>query len=269
MNLVCPVCGLQLNPVGKQYVCPQNHSFDVARQGYVNLLTVQQKHSLNPGDTREQVLSRREFLEAGYYAPIAEALIETAKELGLSGQILDVGCGAGYYSAQLADALGAELTGLDISKEAVRCAAAKYKGKQWLCATAAHIPVEDGSVDLLTSLFALTLPEEFHRILKEGGYYFQVLAAEDHLLGLKRIIYDRLNFKEKNTVPELPGFVLHKSIPIRFDFTVEGAQVMNLFSMTPHVFRIGKDGAARLRETKVLSDTASCVLNVYRRQGRS
>ena len=265
MNLLCPICGMELNTEGKRYVCAQNHSYDLARQGYVNLLTVQKKHSLNPGDTREQVLSRREFLEAGYYAPIAGTLIDTAIALEISGQILDVGCGEGYYSSRLADALGAPLTGLDISKEAVRCAAAKYKGKQWLCATAAHIPVENESVSLLTSLFALTLPEEFHRILKPGGYYFQVLAAEDHLLGLKSIIYDRLNFKEKDTVPTLPGFELVKSIPIRFDFTVEGRQVQNLFSMTPHVFRIGKDGAERLRKTERLTDTASCVLNVYRR----
>ena len=269
MNLLCPICGEQLNKMDRQYRCMHNHSFDIARQGYVNLLTVQQKHSLNPGDTREQVLSRREFLEAGFYAPIAEKLMENAKELGISGQILDVGCGEGYYSAQLADALDAPLTGLDISKEAVRCAAAKYKGKQWLCATAAHIPVEDRSVSLLTSLFALTLPQEYARVLKEGGYYFQVLAAEDHLLGLKSIIYDQLNFKEKNTVPELPGFELVKSIPIRFSFTVEGRQIQNLFSMTPHVFRIGKSGAERLAQTQTLTDTASCVLNVYRRQGRS
>ena len=265
MKLLCPVCGESLQLTDKQYRCPQNHSFDVARQGYVNLLTVQQKHSLNPGDTREQVLSRREFLEAGFYAPIAETLIAQAKELGITGQILDVGCGEGWYSVQLADALEAPLTGLDISKEAVRCAAAKYKGKQWLCATAAHIPVEDGSVELLTSLFALTLPQEFARVLQEGGYYFQVLAAEDHLLGLKGIIYDQLNFKEKNTVPELPGFELVKSVPIRFTFTVEGQQIRNLFSMTPHVFRIGKAGAQRLQQTEVLTDTASCVLNVYRR----
>ena len=265
MNLLCPICGEQLEISGKQYVCSHNHSFDIARQGYVNLLTVQQKHSLNPGDTREQVMSRREFLEAGFYRPISEMLIATAKELDITGQILDVGCGEGWYSAQLADALGSPLTGLDISKEAVRCAAAKYKGKQWLCATAAHIPVETGSVSLLTSLFALTLPQEFARVLKQGGYYFQVLAAEDHLLGLKAIIYDRLNFKEKNTVPELPGFELVRSVPIRFSFTVEGQQVQNLFSMTPHVFRIGKNGAERLRKTETLTDTASCVLNVYRR----
>ena len=265
MNLLCPICGELLQLTDKQYRCPRNHSFDVARQGYVNLLAVQQKHSLNPGDTREQVLSRREFLEAGYYAPIAQTLIETARELGITGEILDVGCGEGYYSARLADALGASLTGLDISKEAVRCAAAKYKGKQWLCATAAHIPVADGSADLLTSLFALTLPEEFRRVLKPGGYYFQVLAAEDHLLGLKGIIYDNLIFKDKDTVPELPGFERVQSIPIRFTFTVEGQQIRNLFSMTPHVFRIGKEGAERLRRTETLTDTASCVLNVYRR----
>ena len=264
MDLICPICEEKLNLEGRQYRCAHNHSFDIARQGYVNLLTVQQKHSLNPGDTREQVLSRREFLEAGFYAPIADALIAAAREPGISGQILDVGCGEGYYSSRLADALGCPLTGLDISKEAVRCAAAKYKGKQWLCATAAHIPVEDGSVSLLTSLFALTLPQEFARVLKQNGYYFQVLAAEDHLLGLKSIIYDRLNFKEKNTVPELPGFELVKSLPIRFSFTVEGQQIQNLFSMTPHVFRIGKDGAQRLRQTEILTDTASCVLNIYR-----
>ena len=265
MNLICPICGEQLNKEDRRFVCAHNHSFDVARQGHVNLLVVQQKHSLNPGDTREQVLARREFLEAGFYAPIAQTLIDTAKELDISGRILDVGCGEGWYSAQLADALGAELTGLDISKEAVRCAAAKYKGKQWLCATAAHIPVEDGSADLLTSLFALTLPEEFRRVLKPDGYFFQVLAAEDHLLGLKGIIYDRLTFKEKETVPELPGFARVKSVPIRFSFTVEGKQVQNLFSMTPHVFRIGKAGAERLKNTGRLTDTASCVLNVYRR----
>ena len=265
MQLICPICGNQLNQQEKSFVCPNRHSFDIARQGYVNLLTVQQKHSLAPGDTREQVLSRRAFLEAGHYTPIAQALIHTARKYGVSGEILDIGCGEGWYSAQLARALDLPLTGLDISKEAVRCAAAKYKDHRWLCATAAHIPVPDSAAGLITSLFALTLPEEFHRILAEGGLYFQVLAAEDHLLGLKSIIYDELHRKEKDTVPELPGFERIESIPIRFDFTIEGEQIQNLFSMTPHVFRISKDGARRLAETTHLTDTASCMLNVFRR----
>ena len=265
MKLICPVCGNELQKCDRSYACENRHSFDIARQGYVNLLTVQQKHSLAPGDTREQVLSRRAFLEAGFYAPIAETLMETAKKYGVSGEILDIGCGEGWYSAQLAAALSANLTGLDISKEAVRCAAAKYKNALWLCATAAHIPVPNESADLMTSLFALTLPEEFYRVLKKDGVYFQVLAAQDHLLGLKGIIYDELIFREKDSVPDLPGFTRLESIPIRFPFTVEGEQIRNLFSMTPHVFRIGKAGAQRLQETEVLTDTASCVLNVFRR----
>ena len=264
MKLLCPICGEILDRIEKQYRCGNGHSFDVARQGYVNLLPVQQKRSLNPGDTREQVLGRRAFLETGCYAPISNALNEAARELGAAGPILDVGCGEGYYSARLAEAMGAELTGLDISKEAVRCAAAKYKGPLWLCGTAAHLPVADQSAGLVTSLFALTMAEEFKRVLRPDGLFFQVLAAEDHLLGLKSIIYPELKFKEKDTVPQVPGFELVKSVPIRFTFTVEGEQVQNLLGMTPHVFRITKEGAARLAATEKLTDTASAVLNVYR-----
>ena len=264
MNLICPICGEPLNMLERRFSCTNRHSFDLARQGYLHLLPVQQKHSLHPGDTRQQVLSRREFLEGGYYSPICQTLVDTARELDATGPILDVGCGEGYYCARLADSMMAELVGLDISKEAVRCAAGKYKGKTWLCATAAHIPVESESVGLLTSLFALTLPEEFARVLRPGGYFFQVLAEQDHLLGLKRVIYDELTFKPKDTVPEVPGFALVKSVPIRFSFTVEGRQIQNLFSMTPHLFRVGKAGIERLQDLETLTDTASCVLNVYR-----
>ena len=264
MKLICPVCGNELTKKDKSYVCTQNHSFDMARQGYVNLLTVSQKHSLTPGDTREQVLSRRAFLDGGYYAPIAEALTKAAVDFGGEGPILDVGCGEGYYCTRLSQTLALPLTGLDISKEAVRCAAARYKGPLWLCATAAHIPVADHSAGTLTSLFALTLPEEFHRVLKEGGLFLQVLAAEDHLLGLKSVIYDRLLPRPKASHPQLPGFEKIDSRDIRFSFTVEGEAVRQLFAMTPHVYRVSKEGAQRLAQTQSLTDTASCVLNVYR-----
>ena len=265
MELKCPLCGGRLAASEKTLRCPAGHSFDVARQGYIHLLPVQSKHSAAPGDTREQVLSRRSFLETEAYAPICACLTEAARVRHIGGQLLDAGCGEGWYSARLAQALGLSLTGLDISKEAVRCAAAKYKGHQWLCASASRLPVEDGSVDLLTSLFAVTFPEEFRRVLKKDGYLFQVLAAQDHLMGLKNIIYDEILLREKDSVPDLPGFVLEESIPIRFTFTVEGEQIQNLFSMTPHVFRIGKEGAGRLQNTKILTDTASCVLNVYQK----
>ena len=265
MKLLCPVCGAELEKQEHALRCSAGHSFDIARQGYVNLLPVQQKRSLHPGDTREQVASRRRFLDTGLYAPICDALCETAAELGASGPVLDVGCGEGYYAARLARALGCELVGLDISKEAVRCAAGRYKQAVWLCATAAKLPVADGSVGTLTSLFALTAAEEFRRVLRPDGLYFQVLAAQDHLLGLKSLIYPELTHKDKDSVPRIPGFDRICSKPIRFAFSVHDEQVMDLLSMTPHVYRISKDGAARLAAAETLTDTASCVLNVYRK----
>lgn len=266
MNWICPACGAPLREGAAVWKCERGHCFDVARQGYVNLLTVQQKHSLHPGDTREQVLARRAFLDGGYYAPITDALCDLAARHGCAGPVLDAGCGEGSYCTRLAERLGAELIGVDISKEAVRAASARYKGATWLCATASHLPVADGSVGLLTSLFSVTLPEEFSRVLRGDGAFIQVLAAPDHLLGLKGIIYPKLTQKEKNSTPTLPGFRLIESVPLRFSFTAEGQQVQNLLYMTPHVFRIGREGAQRLAQTARLTDTASCVLNIYKRE---
>ena len=262
MELICPICHLPLAAEGRSLRCGRNHSFDVARQGYVNLLPVQQKRSLHPGDTREQVLSRRAFLESGAYEPIVEAV--KAAAAGHSGPILDVGCGEGYYAVRVAEHLNAELTGLDISKEAVRCAAAKYKGHRWICGTAAHLPIADDSVGVLMSMFALTMPQEFRRVLKKDGIFLQVLAAQDHLMGLKSIIYPEILLKEKDSVPKLEGFELISSTPVRFEFTAEEEQIGNLLSMTPHFWRISQEGAKRLQATTTLTDTASCVVNVYR-----
>lgn len=262
MELICPICRKVLYKDERSYVCENRHSFDMAKQGYVNLLPVQNKRSLNPGDTKEQVLARRRFLDGGFYEPISNALNELAA--GCQGPILDAGCGEGYYSARLARAMGAELVGLDISKEAVRWAAAAYKDALWLCASAAHLPVKDHSVGLITSLFAMTDAREFHRALIPGGHFIRVLAAPDHLLGLKSVIYDEVFKKEKEGMTQLPGFALLKTVPVQFEFTVEGQQVQDLLSMTPHVYRIGKLGAERLQQTQRLTDRASCILGLYR-----
>ena len=264
MEFLCPICGGILNREGKTLRCESGHSFDIARQGYVHLLPVQQKHSKNPGDTREQVLSRRTFLESGAYTPIVDAVRGAALKHVQEGPVLDVGCGEGYYAVRVAEALKAELVGLDISKEAVRCAAAQYKGHSWICGTAAHLPVGEKSVGLLMSMFALTVPEEYRRVLKNNGIFIQVLAAQDHLMGLKQIIYPEILLKDKDSVPELPGFELVESIPVNFEFTAEGEQIGNLLSMTPHFWRISAEGAQRLAATEKLTDRASCVVNVYR-----
>ena len=114
------------------------------------------------------------------------------------------------------------------------------------------------------SMFALTMPREFKRVLKTAGIFIQVLAAQDHLMGLKSIIYPEILLKEKDSVPNLEGFELVSSTPVRFAFTAEGEQIGNLLSMPPHFWRISQEGAKRLQNTETLTDTASCVVNVYR-----
>ena len=94
MRILCPVCGEVLKLGERQWYCVKGHSFDVARQGYVNLLTVNQKHSKNPGDTRQMVAARKEFLDGGYYEPIVQMLVKWLRATG-SGPLLDDGCGEG------------------------------------------------------------------------------------------------------------------------------------------------------------------------------
>lgn len=266
IDVVCPICGEVLTREKSRWYCTKNHSFDVARQGYVNLLPVFQKHSKNPGDTKEQVAARKEFLDGGTYRPVAEML----RDLAVAEQpssMLDVGCGEGYYLSFVQERLPElEGWGIDISKDAVRYAAVRNKHATFLTATASHMPFTDGSFDVLSSMFALTLPEEFARVLKPSGRFIQVTAGEDHLMGLKSIIYPEIIKKEKHPVVELPGFILEETKMLEFSFTLENnADVMRLLSMTPHVMRITKEGMERARSTETLTDRAEVCFRVYRR----
>ena len=267
VQVICPICGLALTTEKPAWKCEKGHSFDVARQGYVNLLTVQQKHSLHPGDTAEMVLARRRFLQAGHYAPIRQTLKELLQEFAPEAKtLLDVGCGEGYYMAGLDTE---ERWGIDISKDAVRYAAGADKKATFLTATAAHLPFASGSFDALLSMFALTMEEEYARVLEKDGIYIQVLAGEKHLQGLKSIIYPTLTEKPKSLQPELKGFrLLHHEV-LTFDFTLADREsVQDLLSMTPHLWRISKEGAEALARTEQLSDRAEVVFNVYGRQGQ-
>lgn len=264
---ICPVCGEALLCERPAWHCPRGHSYDVARQGYVNLLTVQQKHSLHPGDTREMVLARRDFLDQGYYLPIVDKLrgllCHFAPE---ADSVLDVGCGEGYYLSQLPMK---QRWGIDISKEAVRFAAVRDKNAHFLTATAAHLPFSAETFPVLLSMFALTVPGEFSRVLTRDGIFLQVLAGESHLRNLKRIIYPALLEKPKELHPDYPEFSLLHKETLSFDFKLESGQmVQNLLSMTPHFWRISREGALALANTAHLEDTAQVIFNVYGRQGR-
>jgi len=266
VQVICPICGNSLTIAENRWFCERNHSFDVARQGYVNLLPVSQKHSKRPGDTREQVAARREFLDSGIYLPVAQMLQDLTKE-ATPATMVDVGCGEGYYLTKVQEALPElEGWGIDISKDAVRYAAVRNKHARFLTATASHLPFADGQFDVLSSMFALTLPEEFARVLRPDGFFIQVTAGEEHLMGLKSVIYPEIHRKEKAAETALPGFVLAETRMLEFDFTLESnAAVMQLLAMTPHFMRITKDGLARAEATEHLSDRAQVCFRVYRR----
>ena len=268
IEALCPHCGGVLQIEEACWRCEQGHCFDVARQGYVNLLPVERKHSLHPGDTKEQVAARKRFLDAGYYTPIAEA-VKKILQAEAPKTILDAGCGEGYYLTQAAPQR-AECWGVDISKDAVRYAAVRNKNARWLVGTAAHLPFADGAFDCVISMFALTAAEEFHRVLRPGGLFMQVIAHPAHLTGLKSVIYPELLHKQKQTAAELLGFSLAESRLLEFEFTLDSREaVADLLSMTPHFWRITKEGAARAAETDYLQDTARVILNLYRSESNA
>ena len=267
MDLLCPVCGQALQREEHCWRCENRHSFDIARQGYVNLLTVDRKHAKHPGDTKEMVAARKAFLDGGFYRPIADQVLALTAPLAPNA-VLDAGCGEGYYLTQLQQALPeTEFAGLDISKDAVRFAAVRNKNALWLTGTAAALPFPDGSFDGILSMFALTVEQEFARVLKSNGWYLQVIAGPEHLMGLKQIIYPEILRKDKVLHAELAGFRLERTKTLEFSFTVEeNRQVQNLLSMTPHFWRISRDGAARLAGTDRLTDTAQVIFNLYRKE---
>ena len=110
------------SPTSKSYRCEAGHCFDIAREGYVNLLPVQQKKSLSPGDTIESLQARRRFLDGGFYQPLRDALTEVITPCQT---LIDLGCGEGYYTAALND-VACEVIALDIAKPAIRMAAKTY-----------------------------------------------------------------------------------------------------------------------------------------------
>lgn len=270
MTPICPVCGQPLSMGAAVWRCPAGHSFDVARQGYVNLLTVDRKHSRHPGDTKQMVAARRAFLSAGHYAPIARALCRILARHGGVQTVLDAGCGEGYYLGCVRQAFPrAECWGVDVSKDAVRFAAAGCKDIGWLTATAAALPFSDGAFDTVLSMFALTVEEEFARVLQPGGIFVQVLAGEDHLMGLKQIIYPTIVRKDKELHPTYTALRLLESRTLEFDFSLTSSQqVRDLLAMTPHYWRVSKDGALRLAATQSLHDRAQVIFNVYTRVPR-
>lgn len=262
--IICPICREKLLKKGNSMICPNNHCFDFARQGYINLLPVQQKKSLHPGDTKEMLISRREFLSKGFYAPLKDKIISLINTYSEKRDFyLDIGCGEGYYTQEIASALNFKsVIGTDIAKDGVKMCCSRTKDILWTVATASHLPLCDGCTDVITAVFSLLVPEEYQRVLKKEGIIVEVSAGNNHLIELKREIYEDVFVQNKKQRDVSEIFKTIYSDEIVFGISLFGDDLKNLLTMTPHINRIKESKKQKLFSLDSLDLTVDCKVRV-------
>ncbi|HEY0635529.1 MAG TPA: methyltransferase domain-containing protein [Gammaproteobacteria bacterium] len=277
-NLACPLDGTPFGAYGTTLRCPNGHSFDEARQGYVHLLPVQHKRSREPGDSPAMVEARGRFLDAGFYRPISERLNALALQHLASVAhlcVVDAGCGEGYYLVNFLAALleqggpaSVSLVGIDIAKPAVIAAARRNKQLTWLVASNRNPPLQPHSVDMLFCMFGFPDYSAFRHILKPGGVLVLVDAGRDHLLELREIIYPEVRKAPPPALDQAQqqGFSLAQMSELSYlSPPLDRQQIADLLLMTPHLYRAtqaGKEAAARLEYLRLTVDVVFRVLVV-------
>lgn len=267
---VCPICGDPLEREANRYACSGGHSFDVAREGYVNLLPANHQHSRAPGDDKEMAAARTRFLEGGWYSPLRDTLCSLAKKYVPSAPaLLDVGCGEGWYTQALAQVVtgkGGRAAGVDLSRPAVKKAARRCPAGEFAVASVYRLPLKDASVDILTDCFSPLAAEEFYRVLKPGGIFLYVVPGPRHLWELKEVLYER-PYENEEKREEYPGFRYRDVVPVESLFTLPGPQMIeDLYRMTPYYWKTPKSGAQRLCALETLTVTAQFRIHVLERQ---
>lgn len=183
--LRCPVCGGPLDEVARALRCAAGHAFDVARQGYVNLVTGRPGAA---GDTAGMVAARAGFLEAGHFAPLSDALAALAAEQApAAGLVVEVGAGTGHHLAAVLERLpGRAGLALDASKHAARRAARAHpRAAAAVADVRRRLPLADGAAGLLLDVFAPREGAEFRRVLRPDGALLVVTPAPEHLAELR------------------------------------------------------------------------------------
>ena len=192
-SLLCTVrgCGKRLLREANRVVCPQGHSFDIARSGYINLLQPQDKRSKHPGDSAVAIATRRRLHDRGVTAPLFEA-VSALVEARPEDAILDAGCGEGFYLGTLASHIGFEAHGVDIAIPAVNAAARRYRECEWIAANADRfLPYPDGAFSAVLSITGRMNPAEFRRVLRADGRLLVAIPAPDDLIELRGAGRDR------------------------------------------------------------------------------
>lgn len=243
-TLRCPVCGAGLFRDGGAVRCPAGHSFDIARHGYLSLLTGARPTS---GDDGEMVQARRRFLEGGAYAPLRTAITDLATRASLPpGVVVEAGCGTGYYLAGVLDALPDGLgLGLDSSARALRVAA---KAHPRAAAAAwdsfrAPFPLAPLSVDLVLDVFAPRNPAEFQRMLRPDGRLIVARPRNEHLAQLRGQVERMVGIdpvKEQRLHRALdPYFEAVDLEQIEYIAPLTSGEAADLVLMTPGARRLG------------------------------
>lgn len=249
--------------------CEKNHSFDIAKEGYINLLPVQHKHSKDPGDNKAMVNARRAFLDKGFYQPLASRVTELYQQYIEQVQdkqniVLDAGCGEGFYTHQH-KTTDNEVYGVDIAKNAVRIAAKKYKDCYFSVGTLSNLPFEGLFFDWIFSIYAPILEEEFTRVLADDGYLLTVTPAENHLFELKSLIYQdaKQHDTEKSPIKAL-SLVLEERLSYQMDFD-SGEDLINLLAMTPLTFKTTPELLTELKNKSHFTCQADFLIRLYKK----
>ena len=274
MPYICPICqtALKQHQPSRGYYCQNKHHFDMAKEGYLNLLPVQHKKSKDPGDSRAMMRSRRHFLEAGFYQPLAHAIasmIDQHSAENSTMQILDMGCGEGYYSRQIEKLCKnrekLELHGIDIAKNAILAAAKKQPNARFIVASSKRMPYVDQYFDLLLRVYAPASDAEIERILKNAGLLLLVTPGVRHLWQLKEFIYKEL--KQHDVVISLPkGFKKIASQNLNFIIQPDQEHRMALLQMTPFAWRATREVQSKIQRVKALEIETDFVLTLAERQ---
>lgn len=264
-EFICPICGKQLYKTENSFKCEKNHTFDISKSGYVNLITKGGKKG--HGDDKVMVRARRDFLSKGYYGHLKEAVTaEVIKYAEKDGVLLDSGCGEGYYTAGIYEAFkekqGGEVFGIDVSKEALRLAAKACPSVRFAAASAYRLPFENNSINIITSLFAPFASEEFLRVLKAGGFFITAIPLENHLFALKKAVYET-PYRNKPEDTHINGFRLVNSAEAKKKIVLQSSgDIKNLFMMTPYYYKTSAADQSKLDKlTDLTVETEFLVLS--------
>lgn len=261
---ICPICHAFLTLQNKVFRCQNNHAFDQAKEGYVNLLPVQHKHSKDPGDNKDMVKARRLFLESGFYQPLRDTIIGLYKQHSLGSNILDAGCGEGYYTSAH-KSIDNQVYGVDIAKNAVKIAAKKYTDCHFSVASIAQLPFRDHFFHWLYSIYAPIKTEEFNRLLADDGFLLTVTPGENHLWELKQMIYQTPkghNVDKQN----LDSFELISEQNLQYEMTfLSGTEALNLLAMTPFAFKSSQQLINTLAQSTNLKCQADFLIRLYKK----